>query len=56
MAAGVGRALLHHLRGLTDGRVEWSVLDWNQRAIDLYESVGARADTEGWISYRWSPP
>ena len=28
---GVGAALLGHLRGLTDGRVEWSVLDWNRR-------------------------
>lgn len=22
------------------GRLEWSVLDWNQRAIDLYEQLG----------------
>ncbi len=23
------------------GRFEWSVLDWNQPAIDFYESIGA---------------
>jgi hypothetical protein len=23
------------------GRFEWSVLDWNQRAIDFYQSMGA---------------
>ena len=39
---GVGGALLRHLRTLTDGRVEWNVLDWNEDAQKLYESVGAR--------------
>jgi RimJ/RimL family protein N-acetyltransferase len=23
------------------GRFEWSVLDWNQQAIDFYEKMGA---------------
>ena len=53
--AGVGRALLAHLRTLTDGRIEWSVLDWNQKAIDFYESIGARPDGSGWTMYRWPP-
>lgn len=50
---GVGGALLRHLRGLTDGRVEWSVLDWNTGAIAVYEAVGAKRDTGGWLQYRW---
>jgi GNAT superfamily N-acetyltransferase len=49
---GYGRALLEHLRSLTEGRVEWEVLDWNDRAIAFYESIGARAH-RGWTKYRW---
>ena len=52
---GVGAALMGDLRARTDGRVEWSVLDWNQGAIELYERLGARADTKDWTMYRWSP-
>lgn len=51
--SGVGGALLRHLRTLTDGRVEWNVLDWNTDAIAVYEAIGAERDTEGWIAYRW---
>jgi GNAT superfamily N-acetyltransferase len=43
---GVGKGLLLHLARLANargcGRMEWSVLDWNQPAIDFYESLGAR--------------
>ncbi len=43
---GFGKALLLHLAKLANakgcGRMEWSVLDWNQPAIDFYESLGAR--------------
>jgi GNAT superfamily N-acetyltransferase len=49
---GHGRALLDHLRALTDGRVEWSVLDWNAPAIAFYEQLGARPHA-GWTTYRW---
>jgi GNAT superfamily N-acetyltransferase len=49
---GHGLALLQHLRTLTDGRVEWSVLDWNQPAIDFYDVLGARP-VPGWTRYRW---
>ncbi|HEX7168762.1 MAG TPA: GNAT family N-acetyltransferase [Acidimicrobiales bacterium] len=49
---GYGLALLQHLRGLTDGRIEWAVLDWNQPAIEFYEALGARA-VPGWTRYRW---
>ena len=42
---GVGKALIRHCarvaveRGC--GRFEWSVLDWNQPAIEFYQSIGA---------------
>jgi GNAT superfamily N-acetyltransferase len=49
---GLGLALLKELRRLTDDRVEWAVLDWNQPSIDFYDSLGARP-VEGWIRYRW---
>ncbi|MBI5769831.1 MAG: GNAT family N-acetyltransferase [Verrucomicrobia bacterium] len=43
---GYGKALLLHLARLAVrrgcGRMEWSVLDWNQPAIEFYESLGAR--------------
>ena len=52
---GAGKALLRHLAKLAVargcGRFEWSVLDWNQPAIDFYESIGARPQHE-WIGYR----
>ena len=51
---GLGRALLTHLRTRTDGRVEWDVLEWNARAISLYEHLGARP-VPGWTRYRWLP-
>ncbi len=42
---GLGKALLEHLGALAVerdcGRFEWSVLDWNQSAIDFYERMGA---------------
>jgi len=52
---GVGRALLEHLarvaveRGC--GRMEWSVLDWNEPAIGFYRSLGAQA-MDAWTVYR----
>jgi GNAT superfamily N-acetyltransferase len=42
---GAGRALLVHLAGLAVergcGRLEWSVLDWNEPSIRFYRSLGA---------------
>jgi len=49
---GHGLALLQHLRTLTDGRVEWAVLDWNTPSIEFYEALGARP-VPGWTRYRW---
>ncbi|WP_115512747.1 MULTISPECIES: GNAT family N-acetyltransferase [Xanthomonas] len=52
---GAGLALLRHLAQLAVqrgcGRFEWSVLDWNQPAIDFYQAVGARP-MDGWTVYR----
>ena len=44
---GIGRALLVRLaarcRDENLGRLEWSVLDWNEPAIAFYRAIGARA-------------
>lgn len=52
---GCGAALLRHLARLAVerdcGRFEWSVLDWNQRAIEFYKSLGAEPLDE-WTMYR----
>ncbi len=52
---GCGRGLLVRLAQLTIergyGRLEWSVLDWNQKAIDLYLSIGAKPMNE-WTVHR----
>jgi GNAT superfamily N-acetyltransferase len=50
---GHGLALLQALRSMTDGRVEWAVLDWNEPSIRFYESLGARP-VSGWTRYRWT--
>jgi GNAT superfamily N-acetyltransferase len=53
--AGVGRALLVRIAGLAKerncGRLEWSVLDWNEPAIGFYERIGA-SPVSGWTVYR----
>lgn len=52
---GLGTALLHHVARLANargcGRLEWSVLDWNQPAINVYERLGARRLTD-WTTCR----
>lgn len=52
---GVGRALLQHLAAVAItrncGRLEWSVLNWNEDAIGFYRKVGAVAQDE-WSVYR----
>lgn len=54
---GVGTALLQAVRQLAVargcGRYEWSVLNWNRRAIDFYEKMGAKPMSE-WTVYRLS--
>src|SRR3954467_4749816 len=51
---GHGLALLQAIRGLTDARVEWAVLDWNEPSIRFYEALGAHP-VNGWTRYRWLP-
>jgi GNAT superfamily N-acetyltransferase len=55
--AGVGKALLANLakRCVAMGlvRLEWSVLDWNQTAIDFYKAHGAEL-MDGWTTCRVS--
>lgn len=52
---GYGKALLAKLAEIAlargCGRLEWSVLDWNQPSIDFYLSLGARPMDE-WTVYR----
>ena len=52
---GVGRELLRHLARIAVdrgcGRIEWSVLDWNEPAIRFYRGIGARP-MDDWTVYR----
>lgn len=52
---GAGKRLLQHLAQLAVdsgcGRFEWTVLDWNQAAIDFYLAAGAKPQ-EGSTRYR----
>jgi GNAT superfamily N-acetyltransferase len=43
---GAGKALL-----VQCGRLEWSVLDWNEPAIQFYQALGAAPQDE-WVRYR----
>jgi GNAT superfamily N-acetyltransferase len=42
---GIGKAFFHYLARLANernaGRLEWSVLDWNESAINFYRQMGA---------------
>ena len=52
---GIGKALLVHLARLAMergcGRLEWSVLDWNEPSIQFYRKLGAIAKDD-WTIYR----
>jgi ribosomal protein S18 acetylase RimI-like enzyme len=56
---GLGEALLTHLAKLAAergcGRVEWSVLTWNELAIGFYEKLGASRMNE-WTLFRLTGP
>ena len=53
--SGIGKSMLTHLARLARergcGRVEWSVLDWNEPSIRFYESLGAVA-MDDWTVHR----
>ena len=52
---GVGKALLQRIAKSTlemgGGRLEWSVLDWNQPAISFYKKMGA-VPLDEWTTFR----
>ncbi len=52
---GFGKAMLIYLAKTAEergcGRLEWSVLDWNQPAIDFYKQLGA-VPMDEWTVYR----
>lgn len=52
---GVGKELLKRLAQIAKendcARFEWSVLDWNEPAINFYKSIGAKPMDE-WTVYR----
>jgi GNAT superfamily N-acetyltransferase len=52
---GIGLALLQYLARLAVdrgcGRLEWSVLDWNESAIGFYKSIGAEP-LQDWTIFR----
>lgn len=52
---GIGTALLARLAGIAVardcGRLEWTVLDWNESARGFYRRLGAEAQTD-WIIKR----
>jgi GNAT superfamily N-acetyltransferase len=54
---GIGRALLARLAAIAGerrcGRLEWSVLDWNEPAIRFYKSLGA-VPMDEWTIFRVS--
>ena len=68
---GVGRQLLAHVAAVAVergyGRMEWSVLDWNELALGVYRRIGAKPMDE-WTVHRltgdalrelartWGPP
>lgn len=53
--AGLGKALLKKLAAIAVerdcARLEWSVLDWNEPAIQFYKALGANPMDE-WTIYR----
>ena len=52
---GLGVALLQALRSMTDDRIEWAVLDWNEPSIRFYEALGATIMRE-WLLARVTGP
>ena len=56
---GVGHALFKELARIAIdrdcGRMDWSVLDWNELAISFYRRIGARSMDE-WMTFRLTGP
>lgn len=45
------KALAREVVAMGGGRLDWSVLKWNEPSIRFYESIGAEAMT-GWVGMR----
>lgn len=58
-SSGIGMALLSQLAKIAlqrnCGRMEWSVLNWNQKAIELYLRLGSKPMNE-WTMHRLTEP
>jgi GNAT superfamily N-acetyltransferase len=56
---GIGRALLAYLARVASdrgcGRMEWSVLNWNEPAIRVYRGIGAQS-MDDWTVMRLTGP
>jgi GNAT superfamily N-acetyltransferase len=54
---GIGKTLFKYIANIAVkedcGRFEWSVLTWNQPAIEFYKSFSAEPQSE-WVTYRLS--
>lgn len=52
---GFGKIVFQYLANTAKqrncGRLEWSVLDWNKKAINFYDSLEANPQSQ-WITYR----
>jgi GNAT superfamily N-acetyltransferase len=52
---GIGKKLFKFIANIAVandcGRIEWSVLSWNEPAINFYKSFGAEPQSE-WVVYR----
>jgi GNAT superfamily N-acetyltransferase len=55
---GLGRLLIEAVAQVgvdrNCGRYEWMALNWNERALDFYQGIGARAMKE-WVMHRMNP-
>jgi GNAT superfamily N-acetyltransferase len=56
---GIGKALLQEVARIANrrgcGRLDWSVLDWNQPSIDFYRRMGA-LPLDDWTTFRLTGP
>jgi GNAT superfamily N-acetyltransferase len=54
---GIGKALILYMarlgRKLDCGRIEWAVLNWNERAMEFYQDLGA-VPMDEWTTFRLS--
>lgn len=54
-SSGAGFALIKAIADVALSRecsgIEWEVLDWNRLAIDFYERIGGRHETQ-WLRYK----